>query len=163
MNGDATPLQWTNVDARLYGFDMDAGYDLPGPLRIDGVVSYVRGKRRDIDDNLYRISPPSVTVDLTWEEPVWSATLETRAVTRQGDVSATNSEVETPGYVVLSVFGDWQVKEGVRLSAGLENLLDHVYRDQLSGYNRNGFGDVAVGTRLPGAGRGAFIRLSVTG
>ena len=46
---------------------------------------------------------------------------------------------------------------------GIENLLDHVYRDHLAGYNRNGFGDVAIGTRVPGAGRGAFIRLSLKG
>jgi len=29
--------------------------------------------------------------------------------------------------------------------------------------NRNGFGDVAIGTRVPGAGRGVFVRLNFTG
>ncbi|MCA8901924.1 MAG: TonB-dependent receptor [Hyphomonas sp.] len=163
MNGDPTPLRWANVDARLYGFDMDFGYDFTGPLRIDGVLNYVRGERRDIDDNLYRVAAHSLTADLTWEAAVWSATFEARAVAEQNEVSATNSEAPSPGYVVLSLYGDWQVKDGVRLSAGVENLLDQVTRDHLAGYNRNGFGDVALGSRVPGAGRGAFIRLSVTG
>ncbi|MEZ5998653.1 MAG: TonB-dependent receptor [Hyphomonas sp.] len=163
MSGDATPLRWANVDARLYGFDMDFGYDFDGPLRIDSVLNYVRGERRDIDDNLYRIAAPSLTTGLTWDAGIWSATFEARAVAEQDKVSLTNSEAASPGYVVLSLYGDWQVKDGVRVSAGVENLLDQVTRDHLSGYNRNGYGDVALGSRVPGAGRGVFLRLSFTG
>jgi iron complex outermembrane recepter protein len=162
MNGDPTPLRWANVDARLYGFDLDGGYDLEGPLRLDGVFSYVRGERRDIDDNLYRVAPPNLTVGLTWETDVWSATFETRAVADQDEVSRTNSEEVTDSYVVLSAYVAWAAREGVTLSAGFENLLDEVYRDHLAGYNRNGSGDVPVGERIPGAGRGAFVRLSLS-
>lgn len=163
MNGDPTPLRWANVEARLHGFDMDFGYDLDGPLRLDGVLSYVRGERRDIDDNLYRVAAPSLTTGLTWEGGGWSATFETRAVAEQDDVSLTNGETASPGHVTLALYGDWEVNDGVRLSAGIENLLDQVTRDHLAGYNRNGFGDVAVGTRVPGAGRGVFVRLSFVG
>lgn len=163
MNGDATPLRWDNVEARLMGVDLDGGYDFEGPLRLDAVVSYVRGERRDIDDDLYRIAPPSLSAGVTWEQPTWSTTLEVRAVDRQDRVSATNDEAETPGYVVLSVYGDWTVRPGLRLSAGVENLLDQVYEDHLAGYNRNGRSDVALGERIPGAGRGVFLRLNVSG
>jgi iron complex outermembrane receptor protein len=161
-SGDPTPLRWDNVDARLYGFDLDAGYDFGGPLRVDGVLNYVRGERRDIDDNLYRIAAPNLTLGLTWDTQDWSATLEARAVAEQDEVSRTNSESATDGYVVLSAYGDWEIREGVRLAAGIENLLDHVYQDHLAGYNRNGFGDVPVGERIPGAGRGVFVRLSLS-
>lgn len=161
MSGDPTPLRWDNVDARLYGVDLDAGYAFDGPLRIDGVLNFVRGERRDVDDNLYRVSPLSLTAGLTWEAADWSATFETRAVAEQDDVSTTNSEAPTKGYVVLSAYGEWTMRDGVRIAAGVENLLDQVYKDHLSGYNRNGFGDVPVGERIPGAGRGVFVRLSV--
>jgi iron complex outermembrane receptor protein len=160
MNGDPTPLIWANVDARLYGIDLDGGYDFAGPLRLDGVFSYVRGERRDIDDNLYRVAPPSLTLALTWEARRWSATFETRAVAQQTRVSRTNSEEATDGYTVLSLYGDWEILDGLRLTAGVENLLDEVYRDHLSGYNRNGFGDVAIGDRVPGPGRAVFLRLA---
>ena len=126
------------------------------------MFNYVRGERRDIDDNLYRIAPPNLSLGLTWEEANWSATLEARGFAEQDEVSLTNSEAPTKGYVVLSAYADWQVSEFVHLTAGVENLLDQVYRDHLSGYNRNGLSDVAVGERVPGAGRGAFVRLSVT-
>lgn len=163
MNGDPTPLQWRNVEARIFGFDMDAGYDFEGPLRIDGTVSIIDGERRDTDDNLYRMPPASLRAGLTWEADTYALTLEGQAVAEQDQVSVTNEELTTPGYVVLSAYADWQVRDGVMLSVGVESLLDHLYRDHLSGYNRNGFGDVLVGQRLPGAGRGAFLRLSFKG
>lgn len=163
MNGDPTPLRFANTDARLYGIDFDAGYDLVGPLRLDAVATWVRGERTDIDDDLYRISPPSLTAGLTWEEMDWSSTFELRGVAEQDRVSLTNSELETPGYVIANLYGEWRVADGVRLSAGIENLLDHTWRDHLAGYNRNGGSDVPVGARLPGPGRSAFLRLSVSG
>ncbi len=159
-SGDPTPLRWANVDARLYGVDMDAGVDFAGPLRLDGVFNYVRGERRDIDDNLYRIAAPSATLGLTWEASRWSATFEARGAASQNKVSVTNGETPSDGYVVLSLYGNFKITEGVRLSAGLENIADKLYRDHLAGSNRNGFGNAVVGERVPGAGRGVFLRLS---
>lgn len=163
MNGDPTPMRFANVDARLYGFDVDFGYDMDGPWRLDGVLSYVRGERRDIDDNLYRVAPPNLTLAATYEKSNWATTFEVRGFATQDEVSLTNSEQETPGYAVFNLYGDWQVRDGIHLSAGVENLFDHTYRDHLAGYNRIAGSDVPVGTRLPGAGQTAFLRISFTG
>ncbi|HSG55551.1 MAG TPA: TonB-dependent receptor, partial [Paracoccaceae bacterium] len=54
MNGDATPLIFRNVDAELYGLDFDFSAPLGENLLVEGTSSWVRGKRRDIADNLYR-------------------------------------------------------------------------------------------------------------
>ena len=43
----------------------------------------------------------------------------------------------------------------------VENLFDRRYADHLSGINRVALSDVAVGERLPGVGRGGFLRLSL--
>ncbi|MEJ2535316.1 MAG: TonB-dependent receptor [Gammaproteobacteria bacterium] len=56
-SGDPTPLVFANVDAVLWGMDMPWRIGLGNGWRLDGVVSYVRGKRRDIDDDLFRIAP----------------------------------------------------------------------------------------------------------
>ncbi len=163
MSGDPTPLRWANVDAQLFGIDLDAGYDFDGPLRLDTVVNYVRGERSDVNDNLYRVASPNLSVALTWEATNWSATIETRAVADQENISWANSEQESEGYAVFSLYGDWLIDDGMTIAFGIENLFDEVYRDHLSGYNRNGFGDVSIGERLPGAGRGAFVRLNLSG
>ena len=163
MNGDPTPLRWANVDAQFYGLDMDFGYDFDGPLRFDGVLNWVQGERRDINDDLYRIAPLSVMGALTWQQEMWSASAEVRGVVEQDDVSLSNDEQQTPGYVTVGIFADWHVTHSVHLSFGVENLFDQVYRDHLSGYNRNSGSDVSVGTRVPGAGRSAFVRVGIVG
>ena len=158
-SGDATPLRFANVDAEIYGADIAFGTRIGGPLRLDGVASFVRGKRRDISDNLYRIAPANVRLSLAWEAERWSLTGEALAVAKQRKVSATNGEVRSQGYVTFNLFGHWILRDGLRLDAGVENLFDKYYTEHLAGYNRNSGSDVALGARLPGAGRSAFIRL----
>ena len=159
MNGDATPLRFANVDAELYGFDIDFGVRVTSHLRLDGVASLVRGKRRDINDNLYRITPPNIRLSATWEETDWSLGVEAIGTAKQNRVSATNSEQASAGYVLVNLLGDWQVRPGLSLSAGVENLFNRRYVDHLAGYNRVSASDVPVGACIPGAGRGAFLRL----
>ena len=163
MNGDPTPLRFANVDARLYGVDLDFGYRLSPVWRVDGVASVVRGERRDIEDNLYRVAPPSLTLAVTREAGDWFVTAEGVGVAQQDDVSLTNSEAPTDGYGLLNLHAGWDVTDQVRLSASVTNLLDAEYEEHLSGYNRNASGDVGLGQRLPGAGRGFGLRLSWRG
>ncbi|MBT7371319.1 MAG: TonB-dependent receptor, partial [Gammaproteobacteria bacterium] len=160
MNGDGTPLRFGNVDARMVGMDADFGWQLGQFWRIEGVVSIVRGERRDLGDDLYRISPDRFRLGLAYARSAWSITLEGMAVAAQERVSDTNSEVETAGYGLFNLHGDWKLSESLHISGGIENLFDREYRDHLSGYNRVRNSDVTVGERLPGVGRNVFFRLS---
>jgi iron complex outermembrane receptor protein len=159
MSGDPTPLRFANVDAELYGFDMDFGLQVTDRLRLDGVTSLVRGKRRDVSDDLYRIAPPTLRLAATWEETDWSLGAEVAGTLRQSHVSATNDEVASGGYAVVNLRGAWRLRPGLQLQAGVENLFDRAYRAHLAGRNRVAESDVALGERLPGAGRGVFLTL----
>ncbi|MEO1039825.1 MAG: TonB-dependent receptor [Pseudomonadota bacterium] len=159
MNGDATPLRFSNTEARLYGIDGEFGVDLPGAWRIDGVLSLVRGEREDIDADLYRIAPSSLRVSLAYEAARWSGGVETLAVAEQDRVSAINNETATPGHVLINLFARAELNDAVRVSAGVENLLDHRYREHLSGFNRNSGLGVDLGERIPGPGAGVWLRL----
>jgi len=160
MNGDPTPLRFSNVDARLYGFDADFGVALSECWRVDGVFSLARGDRTDIEDELYRIAPARLRTAVTYDRSAWSATLESVAVAEQTRVSAANSEAQTPGYVIVNVFGRLQLNDQLSVSAGVENLMDQPWRDHLGGYNRNAGLGIPVGERLPGPGAGAWARLN---
>jgi len=160
MNGDATPLRFANVDAEFFGVDADFGWQLSRAWRIDGVASLVRGDRRDIDEPLYRMAPARLLLDLTYEQADWSVSLESQFVAEQDRVSATNSEQATDGYAVFGANLDWYARDNILVTLGVENLFDETYERHLSGYNRVAGGDVAVGDRLPGQGRGAYARIS---
>jgi iron complex outermembrane receptor protein len=167
--GDPTPMEFTNVDAEIYGFDAGWGFEITGQWQLDGIVSYTRGKRRDIDDNLYRIAPLNTNLALTHHRETWSAAVEGVFVDSQDKISETitfdpanpnNSNDETPGYILMNVSGQWTPKEGFNLSAGVENVLDKDYKNHLSGFNRVSDSDVAIGTRIPGIGRNVFAMIN---
>lgn len=169
VNVDATPLQFANVDAEIYGADANWGVMLAPRWQLDGVISYVRGKRRDIDDDLYRIAPLNSTLALTHHRETWQATVEGVFVARQQDISdtntfdpanANNNNNETAGYALLNLYGKWRPKGGISLTVGIDNVLDRDYINHLSGFNRITGSDVPVGQRVPGPGRNIYTTVT---
>lgn len=159
MNGDPTPLKYANVDARLWGVDAEWAYALSDRWHLGGIVSWVRGERRDVNDNLFRITPLNTLVDLSYEREQWSVTLEGEFYASQSKVSATNGERESAGYGLLNLYGQYTfANPGISLSAGVENVLDKTYRPHLNGINRVARSGVAVGDRIPGDGINAFVQ-----
>ena len=162
MNGtnNAVPLEFNNVDAKLYGFDVDWRYQLAGAWSLNGVVNLVRGERDDVDDDLYRVAAPNAFVAANYTQPNWGVSLEGFFYREQDNVSRTNGETPTSGYSVFNVKGYVTLVDGLRLGIGIDNVTDKVYADHLGGVNRvRGNPDVAVGERLPSYGRSVFARL----
>ncbi len=156
----ASLLQFTNVDARLYGIDADFGYRITPAWVIDGGISVVKGERRDNGDNLYRISPVNGRIALTHERNNWSATVETTAYLEKEDVSGITRELETAGYALLNLYGNYKVpNSGFTLVAGVDNVLDKEYAPHLGGINRVRNVDVAQGVRVPGPGINGYASL----
>lgn len=155
------PLQFNNVDAELYGFDMDWAWQLSDHWSLSGLLNYVRGKRDDAsDDNLYRIAPPNATLRVHYRASTWNAELEGIAYAEQDDVSATNAEQKSANYGVVNLLLNWQVNTQLQLSAGVDNLFDRRYQPHLAGYNRAGNADIALRDRLPANGINAFARVA---
>lgn len=86
-NGDPTPLQFQNVEAKIYGFDTDWGYELNPNWMLSGTATYVRGKRRDVNDDLFHIAPPRASAALTRNFANGSATIEGVLVAKQTKIS----------------------------------------------------------------------------
>jgi len=158
--GASAPLRFANVDAVLYGFDMDWSYRLGKQLSLRGIVNFVHGERDDTDDNLYRIAPLNATVGLDYVAGHWGASVEAQLVADQDDVSQANGEQPTNGYEQVNLAAWWAVTPELRLAAGVDNLLDETFADHLNGINRvNGNPDLARGERLPGLGINGFLRV----
>ena len=156
-------LQYANLGrADLYGVDARAAWEFVPELTLGGTLSYVRGINRDNDDNLYRIAPLRGRLTLDWEHGGFHAGTDLLLVASQDDVAAYNGEPTTPGYVVWGLRAGYRFNRFLALEAGVENLLDERYADHLGGINRVAGSDVAVGERLPGAGRFGYAALRFT-
>jgi iron complex outermembrane recepter protein len=143
-------LQFANVDAEIWGGDIAWRVGLSDNWYLDGIASYVRGQRRDADDDLYRLAPPNATVGLTWHNDAMKVTTEVVGYARQDDVSLYNGEQGTPGYGLVNAMFEWSPGNRLRLEARVDNLLDRAYQDHVAGVNRAGGSDVPVGVRLYG-------------
>ena len=159
MNGDPTPLIFTNVDAELYGLDADFGWQAMERLRFEATISWVRGKRRDIADNLYRIAPLNGRASLAWAGDAWQIAGELVGAAAQRKVSRTNGESGSPGWVAANLWFDATIAGRITLAGGIENLFDRRYAQHLAGRNRIPGSDIAVGERLPAPGRSLFVRI----
>lgn len=161
MNGTnrPDPLGFSNVDATLYGFDMDWNWLLGSHWSLSGVINYVRGERDDIDDELYRIAPANALTRLTYRSGNWTTSLESVLYAEQDKVSETNREQETAGYGIVNINASWQATDRLFLAAGVNNLFDKEYQDHLAGYNRAANPDIERGERLPGTGVNLFARM----
>ena len=158
---NAKLLQFANIDARLYGVDTDFGYHLNHNWHLDGVISYVKGERRDNGDNLYRISPANISLGVTHQQNNWFTTLETVTYLEKDDVSEVTNELESAGYVLLNIYGNYNIPDhGFTFAAGIDNLLDKDYAPHLGGVNRVRDVDVPVGERVPGTGRNVYASLN---
>lgn len=154
------PLQFTNVDAVLYGLDFDWALQLTDHWSLSGLVNYVRGERDDSsDDNLYRIAPLNATFRLSYAGHGWNAEIESMVYAEQDKVSATNAEQTTDGYGVINLKTTWQATPGLQLAAGIDNVFDRHYENHLAGYNRAANPDIALRSRLPGYGTNVYARV----
>ena len=168
LNGDATPLRFSNVDARLYGMDLEWGANLSPAWRLDGTVSVVRGEREN-GDPLFRLPADRAISRLTYRRGDWSATLESELAAPKTRISeaiveneqgTTNDDVA--GYGLVHLGAAWRPSPELRLSAGIDNLFDKAYRSATRGFNRVSDSDVPLGGRLFGNGRNFHLNVKYT-
>lgn len=154
------PLEWSNADATLYGFDMLLTAQLARGLQLEMTASIVRGDRDDIDESLYRISPASLSTRLIWQHQRWHIQLESQLVANQSHVSVIQDEEESAGYGIANATFTYQFDSGIRVSAIANNLFDKAYQPHLGGVNRIAGIDQSVGERLFAPGRTLGLNLS---
>jgi iron complex outermembrane receptor protein len=157
MANDDNPLKFSNVDAKLYGADVNWYYNLTDNFQFSGIASYVRGERRDIDDNLYRIAPLNGQLSVSYHDENVISNLTLVAVAAQDDVSATNTEQATSGYGLVNIDVEYFVTADFTLRGGVDNLLDREYQNHLGGYNRVKEVATPVMDRLPSEGLSAWV------
>jgi len=151
-------LAFTNIEAELFGADLAYGFRLPWSLQLDGVLSYVRGKRVDEEDNLYRIAPLRGRSTLTFEQESWSIGLESVYAAAQNHVSAFNEEKPSDAWGILNVFATWDPKDWLGLVIGVNNVTDNNYSDHLAGTSRVNSSAVSMGEPMPAPGVNFFVR-----
>jgi iron complex outermembrane receptor protein len=160
MMGGRLPLQFANVDAELYGLDLGYEFEISEAWLLRGNLGYVRGKRADVRDNLYRIAPLSSFLELMYQGERYFVAMESVAAASQDKVSVYNNEKPTPGWGIANLRAGYSLNKTIDINLGVENIFDKAYQDHLGGYNRVAGSDVPLGERLYSKGRNYYVRLN---
>lgn len=156
-------LQFTNLDASLYGAEASALWLLSnskaaGQWRLLSGLSLNRGKRDDSNEPLYQQRPLHGSVSLQHQQGDWQTQLTWQWQDSKQRVDPRRLENTTSSYAVLDISTQWQ-RSNLTLNLGVSNLLDKDYYLPLGGVNiaqyqldnSNGF------MQIKGAGRSVNI------
>lgn len=164
MPAPPNTLRFDNVEAEVYGFDVELSFEINAQFTLSNVTSYVRGKRRDITDNLYRIAPANTWLNLSYTSKQWQIDTEWMAALKQDKVASSNDEKETAGYGIINWSVSRTFRSGSLIKLAINNVFDKLYYDHTNGYNRNnrnvdvGFDPTNLQAyRLPSEGRGVSL------
>jgi len=157
--GAPGPLQFTNVDAKFFGMDVESNFALGDRLILRAIASAVRGERKDVNDDLYRITPDNFILALDYLGNNWMLSVENMSYAKQDKVSATNFELETSGYSVVNISSEINLSDDLEIGLGIDNVFDKKHEDHLGGYNRAFNSDIPMRERLPGLGTSVYGRV----
>jgi iron complex outermembrane receptor protein len=153
---------YRNVDATLYGTEVNLGYRWAANWRSEFGLAYVHADN-DTDDRPIAQTPPLEGIaSLEYNADNWDAGLRVRAAARQtrvDDDPLTGSGLDvdkTPGWAVVDVFGRYEVNDRVALNFGVDNLFDKNYAQHLN--RSSAFDPLQVQVNEPGVS--AWVKLS---
>jgi iron complex outermembrane receptor protein len=155
----APALVYSNTNAKIYGLDTNWNLSINNQWSADGVVSYVRGKRTDVKDNLYRIAPTNARISVNYQasQAPLRVSVESIIYARQKHVASYAGESQTAGYGIVNLSAQWTVNNQLQVHSGITNLFDRYYANHLNSVNRNGGSDIAIGKVIPGMGRTVYL------
>lgn len=118
---------------RIYGAEASAHWQLAPSWKVWSNIAWAVGKDQDSDRHLNSVAPLKGNFGLTYEQDHYGAELIFTAARKRDKVEEVN-DFKTPGYGVTNLTAYWQpaALDGVKLQAGIFNLLDKKYWDAVS-------------------------------
>ncbi|VAW03703.1 hypothetical protein MNBD_ALPHA01-1601 [hydrothermal vent metagenome] len=154
-------LIYRNIEARIWGFEVEGSTRITDELKIFGNISYTNGQNQNLDIPLYQIPPFSYDLALTYSRDIWSVGSRLRGTLKQARVDADpmtgsgRDAGETDGYGIVDIFASVEFIKQTKIRFGISNLLDKFYANHL---NRESLND-ATALRVNEPGRSFYFRI----
>ncbi|GGK54739.1 TonB-dependent receptor [Amphritea balenae] len=154
---------YSNVDAELYGAELELAYQLNSNWSLGNSLVWTVGNNLDDDNALSRIAPLELTTSLDYQRDRLQAGIEMKLVDTQNDICLSGAANcggqdvrKTPGYGLVNLHVQYEYENGLNLVAGIDNLTDKAYTVHESR------GDVTSGEsfQVTEPGRSAWFRIS---
>lgn len=137
VRGNPAVFQTVNVGkVRLSGFEIkgEAQWGSVGAGRLSTPFAYGRTRGKDLNTGrpINSVNPAQLNLGVRYTEPSFTVRLDAthRAAKKAGDVDSAGllappaTQFATPSATTFDLTGQWRIRPGVRLAAGLYNLTD---------------------------------------
>jgi len=138
--------QAQNINARIMGGELGAAYQLTSNWKADATLAYAWGKNTSDGKALPQMPPLDTRLGLTYSQDDWSAGALWRIVARQDRIDRNAGNVvgkdfdKSAGFGVFSLNGAYRINKNLKVSAGVDNLLDKNYSEHLNMAGNAGYG-----------------------
>ncbi len=159
----STPSKARNIDARTAGFELGGSYKLAPAWTAQATVAYTWGSNRSDGTALPQMPPLEARLGLDYAQGPWTAGALWRLVAAQHRYTQDQGNVvgrdmgASSGFGVLSLHASYRVQRQLKITVGVDNLLDKTYAEHLNLAGNAGFGFPA-NTRLNEPGRTLWLR-----
>jgi iron complex outermembrane receptor protein len=156
-----------NIAAATWGGEADLGWRFAEHWRCDASLAYVRGENDTDARPLAQLPPLETRLGLAYTQRAWSAGALWRLVAAQDRIALRQGNIvgqdlgRSAGFGVVAVNASWRVTTGLRLTAGIDNVLDRTFAEHISraGSSVTGFTQT---TRVNEPGRFLWLKLDVS-
>lgn len=146
---DGSADLYRNIDATLFGSELDASLVVNEHLRTRLGIAWTRGHGDNGD--LAQIAPLEARLNLDYQRGNWALGAEWVASARQSNFNpAVDVDAPTPGFGVMHLYGHWNLNASLILEAGIENLFDRAYAYHVNAGNADPFNPEAIRVNEPG-------------
>ncbi|WP_413739102.1 TonB-dependent copper receptor [Sodalis sp. RH21] len=158
--------QATNVNAAIMGAEFGTGYQFTERWKGDASVAYAWGRNTSDGQPLPQMPPLDARFGLTYERERWSSSVLWRAVSRQRRVALNQGNVAgkdfntSSGFGVLSANAAYKITKKIKISSGVDNILNKSYSEHLNLAGNSGFG-YSANRQVNEPGRTVWARLNV--
>ena len=154
---------YRNIEAELYGVDVEANHKWSDKWRSRFTAAYVRATNTTDNRAIAQTPPLEGTASLEYHQAKWMFAGEVRLVdkqTRVDDNSMTGSGLDfgqTSGFSILNLYGSLKVGKDGTLRFGIDNVMDKTYAEHLN--KPNAFDPSPIHVNEPG--RSVWARVSM--
>ncbi|MDO9304378.1 MAG: TonB-dependent receptor [Sulfuricurvum sp.] len=132
----STTSTWTNIDAKIVGFDLQADYLLSNEWRVESGAAYQKGTKKDpskligtatqTDKDLAEIPPLKGRVALVMDSG--SNYLMTELIAAKAQtIDSDNGEKDISGYSIINLKYGHDFQNGFSLNTGINNFFNRTY------------------------------------
>ncbi len=132
-NGSLTKNNFENIDATIYGAELSGSYMASDSITLDAGLAYKKGKKDtqttgQTNTNLAEITPLKLNASVTYDyDSQGSVELSLQAADAWDDVDSDNGEQKLAGYGVMNLKTTREFDNGIKLTAGVDNMFDKTY------------------------------------